>query len=63
MVSGSFVDHSDRFTLINAPDGKYAFGGVLLDRSLAGPYLLVIAGVIAGIAAVVIFARRRTSDT
>jgi len=48
------------FTLINAPGGRYAFGGVLLDRNLASPYLLVIA-VTLTIAASIIVTRRRRS--
>jgi len=47
------------FTLINAPGGRYAFGGVLLDRNLASPYLLVIAVTVSIAALIVTVARRR----
>lgn len=47
------------FTLINAPGGRYAFGGVLLDRNLASPNLLVIAVTVSIAALILIVTSRR----
>jgi hypothetical protein len=45
-------------TLINAPGGSYAFEGVLLDRNLVSPYLLLIAATVSMAALIVMVARR-----